>query len=46
MIAPRFERVLLQTVDLFRGEQRGSMVHECLGLQANLRSLSTAQVLD
>ena len=26
MIAPCFERVLLQTVDLFRGEQSGSMV--------------------
>ena len=26
VIAPGFERVLLQTVDLFRGEQSGSMV--------------------
>ena len=26
VIAPCFERVLLQTVDLFRGEQSGSVV--------------------
>ena len=26
VIAPCFKRVLLQTVDLFRGEQSGSMV--------------------
>ena len=26
VIAPCFERVLLQTADLFRGEQSGSMV--------------------